>query len=173
MFLVNIYKPIALLLLFVSCTPQVQESNKPLSPRFNHVFLAVPDVEKSIAFYTAAFDVEVTRHLKSLKRIDENGNTSEIEINIALLQFPGQDFVYEIGERPDFLTPENANASYQHVGIDVVDIDASLQRALEAGATLLRPISEVEVEGLRLKNVFFSGPNGESLELMQIISGEF
>ena len=38
----------------------------PLSPRFNHVMLTVANLDSSVAFYTRAFDLEVTQRITCL-----------------------------------------------------------------------------------------------------------
>jgi lactoylglutathione lyase len=160
----------SLLLLFSACNSIDKYS--PLSPRFNHVFLAVSDLDKSIAFYTKAFDLEITTRLKKLTKTSPDGEVTEIEVNMAFLKFPGQDFVFEIGERDRFVS-ENESANYQHVGVDVKDIEVAFERLVNAGATPLQPIVLVEAEGVSAKNAFLKGPDGETIELMEMISGEF
>lgn len=144
----------------------------PISPRFNHVYLSTTDMEKSVAFYQAAFDVSVFEEIKKIKRTDTQGNSTTSEAHIVLLRFPGQSFNLEIGEQPIF-TPDNTKASYTHIGIDVKDIERASQRLIDAGATPLRPIGVVEANKIKAKTAFFIGPNGETLELMQILEGEF
>ena len=101
--------------LFSACTPapEVKEQLAPLSPRFNHVVIYVADMEESVKFYTTAFDLEQTDHLTSLSYTDADGNTLEREINIVLLKFPGQQFVYEMVEQPEGFETTNAGALYQ------------------------------------------------------------
>ncbi len=143
-----------------------------LSPRFNHVFLNVTDMDRSVAFYTSAFDLELTKQIKKLKRTSADGISGEINIYLSLLKFPGQDFALEIGEKTDF-QQENSSASYAHLGIDVLDIEVAGERVLKAGGVLARPISLVETEDIKAKTMFFTGPDGETIELMQVISGDF
>ena len=38
----------------------------PPSPRFNHVMLTVANLDSSVAFYSRAFDLEVTQRITSL-----------------------------------------------------------------------------------------------------------
>ena len=155
---------------FTSC--KTTTTDTPLSPRFNHVFLNVSNMDRSVAFYTAAFDLEVTKTIKTIKRTPEGGETGEFDIHLTLLKFPGQDFVLEIGENPEFKAANNG-ANYTHLGIDVKDIEAASERVLKAGGILSRPLSLVETEDITAKNIFFLGPDGETIELMQMISGDF
>ncbi|MBN7814618.1 VOC family protein [Algoriphagus pacificus] len=146
--------------------------SSPNTPQFNHVYLHVSDMDRSLDFYTSAFDLEVTKHIKKLKRTSEDGQTLEQEINLALLKFPGHYFGLEIGETLDSL-PNNTRASYAHVGIEVEDIESASERIIKAGGLSTRPITQVETESIQAKTAFFTGPDGETIELMQIISGSF
>ena len=108
----NIYSFIALAIILTSCG-----SKEPLSPRFNHVFLVVSDMERSVEFYTKAFDLKVTNdNVKHIVWTYEDGTQKEVETNIVFLKFPGQDFVFELKEVETMDTIENF-ALFQHVGI--------------------------------------------------------
>jgi lactoylglutathione lyase len=162
---------LAISLICISACDSERADTK-VSPRFNHVFLAVADLDRSIDFYTKAFELEVTKRLKQLKRTGSDGVVTEIEVNLAFLKFPGQDFVLEIGERDGFVSV-NTTANYAHVGIDVKDIISAFDKLVKAGATQIQPITLVEADGVSAKNAFFTGPDGETIELMEMISGEF
>ncbi len=129
-------------------------------------------MDRSVSFYTTAFDLEVSKEIKKIKRTPIGGETNEFDIYLSLLRFPSQKFLLEIGERSDHLA-ENTKASFNHLGIEVLDIEAASERVLAAGGVLLRPLSLVETEDIKAKTIFFSGPDGETIELMQIISGDF
>jgi len=43
----------------------------------------------------------------------------------------------------------------------------------DIGAEVLVPIRLIKAEGVEAKQAFFKGPDGEPIELMEIISGEF
>ncbi|AXT20922.1 hypothetical protein D7030_10800 [Flavobacteriaceae bacterium AU392] len=147
---------------------------KAASPRFNHVMLYTDDLDATIDFYTTAFDIKVTNHLKKIKRTQKDGNVYESEINIVFLKFPNQGFVYEIAEIPNLSQTENPGYNVlHHVGIDVKNIESASDRILKAGGIILRPQELVEAEGITTKHAFFKGPNGEAIELMEVISGAF
>ena len=129
-------------------------------------------MEKSVMFYTSAFGLEVSKQIKKIKRTTADGKSVELVIHLSLLKFPGQDFVLEIGENPDFQA-ENSTANFTHIGIDVLDIESVSERVIKAGGVVTRPLSLVETEDLKVKNIFFTGPNGETIELMEVISGDF
>jgi lactoylglutathione lyase len=144
-----------------------------LSPRFNHVMLLVSNLDSSITFYTGAFDLQVAQRISELTVTGANGAPSARPVKMALLKFPGQEFVLELAERP---APPSAGPApyYQHVGVDVRDIAAAAERVRKAGGQAPSPIQTVSTStGTVAKNMFFRGPSGELVELMQIVSGEF
>jgi catechol 2,3-dioxygenase-like lactoylglutathione lyase family enzyme len=163
-------KKFLLFLLLVSAMACSTEQ-KPLSPRFNHVMLYVSDMEASIKFYTTAFDLKVTNRLRELSIENPDGTKAAVEVNMAFLKFPGQDFVYEMAEQEE--TATGAALYFQHVGVEVYDIDAAFKRLEDTGAEVMAPIRLVEGPGVAAKNAFFKGPDGEVVELMEMISGEF
>jgi uncharacterized protein (TIGR02246 family) len=143
------------------------------SPRFNHVMLFVADLDSSIAFYTAALELRVAQRITELTVTGANGAPSARPVKMALLKFPGRDFVLELAERP---APASAGAAphYQHLGVDVRDIAAAAERVRKAGGQAPSPIQTVSTSsGTIAKNMFFRGPSGELVELMEIVSGEF
>lgn len=143
----------------------------PVTPRFNHVMLTVASLDSSVAFYTRAFDVKVTQRLSTLKVTRPDGTSASREVKMAFLKFPGQDFVFELAERkvPD----DGISPVFQHVGVDVADIEKAAERVKAAGGQGFTGIAIVEGEGVKAKTAFFKGPDGENVELMQVESGEF
>ena len=123
-------------------------------------------------FYTEALGLKVTND--GIKHIDitlEDGRQSELDVNIVFMKFPGQDFVFELKEVaiPDSISKFSL---FQHVGIDVQDINEAVQQANNAGAKV-SPIVFIQTQGVELKQAVFNGPDGERIELDQIISGNF
>lgn len=154
--------------ILISC-----ESKKPVSPRFNHVVLQVSNIENSVDFYTRAFDLKITSdNVKHVVYTFKDGTKKERIINVVFLKFPDQDFVYEMSEVAEYDTLVDF-ARFHHIGIDVKDIGKAFDKATEAGAEVLVPIRLVQTYGLETKQAFLKGPDGETIELMQIISGEF
>ena len=144
-----------------------------LSPRFNHVMLFVADLDSSITFYTAALDLQLAQRITELTVTGANGEPSVHAVKMALLKFPGQDFVLELAERPA-PAPGAPTPYYQHLGVDVRDIAAVAERVRKAGGQAPSPIQSVSTSnGTVAKNMFFRGPSGELIELMEIVSGEF
>lgn len=161
---------IFLAVLFVSCA---NPSEKILSSRINHVMLYVKDMDASVSFYTAAFDLQETNRIKQLKVTKADSSSVTRDIEIVFLKFPGQDFVYELVQNPNPNDSATIACLFQHIGVDVMDIDAALRQALAAGGTLLAPIQTVSTKDINVKQAFIAGPNGESIELMQMLTGEF
>ena len=160
----------ATIIIVVSAFAPAKEA--PLSPRFNHVMLAVSNLDSSITFYTAAFDLEVAQRITELTVTGANGTPGARPVKMALLKFPGQEFVLELAERPQAST--GPAPYYQHVGVDVRDIAAAAERVRKAGGRDPSAIQTVSTStGTVAKNMFFRGPSGELVELMQVVSGEF
>ncbi|MBN8652769.1 MAG: VOC family protein [Cytophagales bacterium] len=160
-----------LILVIVSCNNNNQ--HQAISPRVNHVMLYVSDLEKSIQFYTQAFDFEVTNWLDTLIATQPDGTELVRPVKMAFLKFPNQDFVFELSEQVADTTNRPVAFLFQHVGIDVQDIDAAFSRAMGAGAEALLPVRVVKAKGIEAKQAFVGGPDGERVELMQIMAGEF
>ena len=162
--------PIILLsLILFSCT---QSKDKPVSPRVNHVMLYVSNLDASVDFYTRAFDLQETNRVTQLKVTKADGSQLTRDIEIVFLKFAGQDFVYELAQNPS--PPDSLGRGlFQHVGVDVMDIETALKRALEAGGELVAPVQLVSTKDINVKQAFLRGPDGESIELMQMITGEF
>src|SRR5688500_11907695 len=144
-----------------------------LSPRFNHVMLFVSKRDRSLTFSTAAFDLQVAQRITELRVTAATGAPSARPVKMALLKFAGQEFVLELAERPAS-TSTGPAPYYQHLGVDVRDIAAAAERVRKAGGRDPSPIQTVKTSsGTVAKNMFFRGPSGELLELMQVVSGEF
>jgi catechol 2,3-dioxygenase-like lactoylglutathione lyase family enzyme len=149
------------------------KSEEPISPRFNHIVIQVSNMKKSVDFYTRAFDLVVTNDsLKHLVYTLEDRSKIERDVNVVLLKFPNQDFVYEMVEVSEYDHTISFD-KFHHIGIDVVDIRKAFERATNAGADVLVPIRLVQTNGIETKQAFLKGPDGEIIELMQIISGDF
>lgn len=127
-----------LVLVIASCTNNSQHQS--ISPRVNHVMLYVSDLEKSIQFYTQAFDFEVANRLDTLIATQPDGTELVRPVKMAFLKFPNQDFVFELSEQVADTTNRPVAFLFQHVGIDVQDIDAAYSRAMGAGAKALLPL---------------------------------
>lgn len=166
-------KSLFLILIFIISFYRCSTATK-TSPRFNHVMLYTSNLESTVNFYTTAFDLEVTNTIKKLKRTKQDGSISESEVNIALLKFLNQGFVLEIAEISNLTESVTSGYNvYQHLGVNVINIETALERIIKAGAEVIAPLELAEMNGLSTQHVFLKGPNGETIELMQVMSGSF
>ncbi len=160
-----------LCLLITSSVFACSGPKKPLSPRINHVVVQVSDLEQSVEFYTTAFDLQVTNTIKQITYFNEDGSTSQRNAELRLLKFPGQDFVYEMIQSSSM--DSLGTGHFLHVGVDVVNIEQAFERAVAAGAEVVVPVRKVKASDIEVMQAFLTGPDGEMIELMQIVSGEF
>ena len=135
--------------------------------------LYVSDLDHSINFYTTAFDLTVTNRINQISTFNNEGKETTVPVKMAFLKFPGQDFVYELAEQPTKTAEGNQVILFQHVGVDVKNIDKAYQRAVDAGAESLLAVRRVKAKGVEAKQAFLKGPDGERIELMEIFSGSF
>ena len=161
----------ALLVLGAALTAFTLRSPAEVSPRFNHVMLYVSDLDASIAFYTEAFDLEVTDRLDALTFIGPDGSEASTSVQMAFLRFPGQDFVLELSEQQ--VEDDGTSPYFQHIGVDVTDIEAAAARVQSAGGRDFSGVRTVRARDLVARNAFFLGPDGEMVELMQMLQGTF
>jgi PhnB protein len=96
-------------------------------------YITVSDANTAIRFYQEAFGA------KELFRLTEPGG----KIGHAELQF-GECVLMLSDEYPDFgaLSPQSIGGSPIKLHLYVQDADAAIDRAIKAGATLLRPIKD-------------------------------
>lgn len=105
-----------------------QASTQTLSP-----YIIVRDAAAAIAFYQRAFGAT-----EELRLTDPNGRIGHAEIRI------GTSAVMLADEHPEFgaLSPATLGGSPVKLHLTVADADAAAARAVEAGATLLRPVQD-------------------------------
>lgn len=155
-------------LCFSDAAAQVQQL-----PVFNHVYLAVHNMDSSLKFYTTAFDLKITDRFNLLD-ITQPDTSFKRTVNVVFLKFPGQDFVYELAERADKTDTTRPGNLFQHVGVEVKDITVALQRVINAGGKVAIPIRRVRTNSsLEIKQAYMKGPDGETIELTEIISGGY
>ena len=123
-----------------------------------HIFLAVKDINRSIEFYTKAFE-----GAKVLYEFQIDG------FDITMLGL-GNGVVLELLQRPY----DESDGKWQHIAFECTDIEAQYQRLMEAGATIRMPLEMTTV--LKGRNgypdthccgVHVLGPDGEEIELCQ------
>src|SRR5215470_2809007 len=122
------------------CCQVIAQQQTP--PAFNHVYLAIHNIDSSLKFYTKAFDLKVTGPLQSIRSYPGD-STFKRSVKIVFLKFPGQDFVYELAERADPNDTTRQGNLFGHVGVEVKDIVFVVQRGIDAGGKLYVPIRRV------------------------------
>ena len=122
-----------------------------------HIALYTKDMETSLKFYKTLGGV-VTDQADVKKPTGTN--------HIKLVQMPG--FVLEIIEPHDGSPVTAEGGLFPHIAIEVDDVDAAVADLKSAGITSFRtsePNTMPIFGGIR--NIFFFGPDGELLELLQ------
>ena len=122
-----------------------------------HIALYTKDMAASEKFYETLGGV-VTDQADVKKATGTN--------HIKLIQMPG--FVLEIIEPHDGSPVTAEGGLFPHIAIEVDDIDAAVADLKSAGITSFRTPepSTVPIFG-GIRNIFFFGPDGELLELLQ------
>lgn len=98
--------------------------------QISRTILYVADVPATLRFYAAAFGL-VTRFLH------ESGDYGELETGGTALAFSSHRLMAQLGKHPQAARPE---APCFEIALSTPDVAAALQRALDAGATPMRPI---------------------------------
>jgi len=159
------------LCLIVGCSNTTPKESS--NPRFNHAMLIVTDAEASQVFYEDAFGMEFYKQLTQMVVFNEEADNDTLDINITLMRMPGYRFNYEFAQSPVAGDSSLSSPHYQHVGIEVDNIEASIERAIDAGADLAVAERHLKAGDIEAKTVFFYGPDRELIELMEILDGDF
>jgi PhnB protein len=94
-------------------------------------YLAVRNARAAIAFYVAAFGAR-----QMLLIEEQDGRIGHATLGI------GPAEIYLADEHPEFenvVGPETLGGTSVTIDLEVVDVDAAVERAVAAGATLIRP----------------------------------
>ncbi len=122
-----------------------------------HIALYTKDMESSLNFYKILGGV-VTDQADVQKPTGTN--------HIKIVQMPG--FFLEIIEPHDGSPVTAEGGLFPHIALEVDDVDAAVAELKAAGITSFRtpePNTMPIFGGIR--NIFFYGPDGELLELLQ------
>ena len=130
-----------------------------MASRYFHIFLAVTDLERSLKFYSEAFEGS-----KMLYEFTIDG------LDICMFSL-GNGCVLEMLEVPE---SDPLDGKWQHIAFEVDDIEDQYNRLMKAGATVKMPLEFTTV--LKGRNgypdtqccgVHVLGPDGEEIELCQ------
>ena len=96
-------------------------------------YLAVKGAAEALVFYQKAFGAKVAGQMS-----DEQGRIGHAEIHI------GDARIYLADEHPEigFISPTSLGGSAVMIEMTVPDVDAVMERAVEAGATVARPADD-------------------------------
>lgn len=122
-----------------------------------HIALFTKNLDASVKFYEALGGT-VTDHADVQKPAGTN--------HITMVKMPG--FYLEIIEPHDGSPVTAEGGLFPHIAIEVDDIDAAVSDMKAKGITSFRsePPMELPIFG-GIKNIFFFGPDGELLELLE------
>jgi catechol 2,3-dioxygenase-like lactoylglutathione lyase family enzyme len=138
-------------------------------PQILHASLAVRDLDRSLAFYTALFGGQVELDARNMAdEIQRTTGLPGVTCDLAQLRLPGASVLLELIAFRDIPAGREDEApvrpGHGHVCVGVSDLDASLARARRHGAAT---IGEVVVypEG---RSVYLREPGGSVLELEEL-----
>ena len=98
--------------------------------KFGYTILYVPDVPATLRFYEAAFGLK-TRFLH------EGGDYGELETGSTALAFAAHSLMQQLGKNPQ---SASAQAPSFEIALCTPDVPQALDRAVAAGAKLMRPV---------------------------------
>jgi catechol 2,3-dioxygenase-like lactoylglutathione lyase family enzyme len=127
-----------------------------LVKRVDHVAVIAKDIEESIRFYTDLFGFEV----KARMEIEQQ------QIRNALMHAEGDDFVVELVQFTDDRDYYYGDGMFEVLALKVDDIYAAITELKGKDVEFL--MDEPVNPGDGGKFIFFRGPAGEKLELVEM-----
>ncbi|MEM8794262.1 MAG: VOC family protein [Pseudomonadota bacterium] len=120
-----------------------------------HSMIRVLDEERSLAFYKAAFNLEVKDRLDfeafTLIYLVSEGSAFELELTVN----KGREDPYDLGD------------GYGHVAVVVDDLEAAREKTISAGAEP-KDIVDFKPAGERIARFFFvADPDGYQIEVIE------
>ena len=97
------------------------------------VYLIVRGADRAIAFYRDVFGAE-----EVMRMMDTGGRVGHAELRIGESRVMLADEYPEVGA----LSPRTIGGAGVRLLLEVPDVDATVQRAVRAGATLLQPVED-------------------------------
>lgn len=122
--------------------------------KINHIGIVVSDMERSLQFYQDILGCKV-----------KNFRNSE-ELNLTYLDCSGQiiELIYRKKDIVD--SRDGSRGRVDHIAFLVADLDKEIANLKEKNVTLL---SESPKEMKSQRVFFFSGPDGERLEFVELL----
>ncbi len=100
--------------------------------RLKYTILYVKDVSKSLDFYQRAFGFET-------KMLHESGDYGELDTGSTILSFSSLKLMSELGKSPG---QAGRDSPTFEIAFETSDVKTALDRALDAGATLIQDLKE-------------------------------
>lgn len=120
--------------------------------RAEHVGIHVSDLERSLQFYSDIFGFKLRRRAKVADTVE-----------LAFLAHPGQpDFEIELIAGP---VMEHDEGKVNHLAFRVSNIEATVNELREKGVQFDTPEPRTVLGDVKI--IFFKGPDGEKLELVE------
>lgn len=148
------------------------ETGAALGP-IHHVGISVRDMDVALGFWERFIGVPArSRRLVDAPFLGELVGYPGIVLEIAWVDLPGGDQLELVRHtaRPEApLEPGTAHAGAVHICLGVTDLDAALDAALAAGATLAStaPVTIPSGPNQGARHVYVRDPDGVSIELRQ------
>ena len=120
--------------------------------QLKYTILYVHNVADTLAFYEAAF---------GLKRamLHESGDYGELDTGATKLSFSSLELMKQLGKSPG---RANVTSPTFEIAFETPDVTAALERAVQAGATM---VQEVREEPWGQTTAYVSDPNGFLVEI--------
>lgn len=143
----------------------------------HHVSLTVGDMERMLGFYRDRLGFEPVTQMSWEQGAAEVDRILGLENSSARIEILRAGNTYL--ELIEYRTPPGkavnplhpvSDCGIRHVAFDVVDINAEYQRLLGTGVFFNCPPTEVEVEGRPLRAAYFRDPEGNVLELQELLT---
>jgi len=125
---------------------------------FSYTIFYVEDVAESLAFYEKAFGLKQ-------KMLHESGDYGELDTGATTISFSSLRLMKEIGKNPG--VPNPGNPVFE-IAFTVSDVQASFDRAVEAGAVSVQMVEEMP---WGQTTAYVSDINGFLVELCTPVGG--
>ncbi len=125
---------------------------------FKYTILYVENVAESLAFFCRAFGL-------SRRMLHESGDYGELDTGATTLSFSSIGLMQGLGKSP---ARPRADAPTFELAFETDDVAAGVDRALQAGATLVQPAEQMP---WGQTTAYVTDPNGFLIELCTPVAG--